>query len=220
MRKDAMDDQYDAIGEAGLHFFGKVSASIAHEIKNVLAIISENAGLLEDLSFAAQRGAAIDPERLNKACRQFTKQIHRADTIMKNMSRFAHSVDNFQARVDLCELTGLVANLAGRLAAMRKLTIQVEQPKAPLVFSGNPFLLQNLIWLCLEFAFKATNADSTLLLIPEGVDNGITLRICGIDSLDEGFSGKMPTGSDDLLAALGARLSANFNSKELILHLA
>ena len=39
----------------GLQFFGKVSASIAHEIKNVLAIINENAGLLEDLTFAARK---------------------------------------------------------------------------------------------------------------------------------------------------------------------
>jgi signal transduction histidine kinase len=215
-----MKVHYDVVGEAGLHFFGKVSASIAHEIKNVLAIISENAGLLEDLSFAAQRGSAIDPERLNKACRQFTKQIHRADGIMKNMSRFAHSVDNFEAQVDLYELTSLVANLAGRLAAMRKLAIQVEKPKTSATFSGNPFLLQNLIWLCLEFAFKSTAANSTLLLIPEGVGGEMTLRICGIEGIEEGFTEKMPAGSEDLMAALGAKLSANCHSKELILHLA
>lgn len=214
-----MHVQYDAIGGAGLRFFGKVSASIAHEIKNVLAIINENAGLLEDLSYAAQRGSAIDPERLNRACLQFTKQINRADGIMKNMSRFAHSIDNFDARVDLHELTTLVANLAGRLAAMRKLTIDVEQPATPVVFSGNPFLLQNLIWLCLELAFGVTAAGGTLLLSPAKDDAGITLRIGGIDSIDDGFAGRMPAGSEDLLAALGAKLSTDVNAKELTLHL-
>ncbi len=210
---------YDAIGEAGLRFFGKVSASIAHEIKNVLAIINENAGLLEDLTFAAQRGSAIDPERLSKVCGQFTKQIQRADGIMKNMSHFAHSVDVFDTRADLYEVTCLVANLAARLAAMRKLTIEVVPAKTLVLFTGNPFLLQNLIWLCLEFAFGATSAGSNLLLIPVNDDAGIALRIGGIDSLDAGFAGKMPTGYEDLLAALGAKLSANCNTKELILHL-
>ena len=32
-----------------LTFFGKVNASISHELKNILAIISETAGLLGDL---------------------------------------------------------------------------------------------------------------------------------------------------------------------------
>jgi hypothetical protein len=219
MRNDDMPVQYDVIGEAGLRFFGKVSASIAHEIKNVLAIINENAGLLEDLSYAAQRGSAIDPERLNRACRQFTKQINRADAIMKNMSVFAHSVDAFDGRINLYELTALVANLAGRLAAMHKLTIEVKQPVTPTVFSGNPFLLQNLIWLCLEFAFTATAAGGTLRLNPAGDDAGTTLRIGGMEDLDDNFVSRMPAGSEDLLAALGAKLSADCQTKELVLYL-
>lgn len=219
MTNSSMNVQYDIIGGAGLRFFGKVSASIAHEIKNVLAIINENAGLLEDLSFAAQRGAAIDPERLNKACRQFTKQIQRADEIMKNMSSFAHSVDEFPGEINLYELTVLVANLAGRLAAMRELTIQVEPPPTPVIFRGIPFIVQNLVWLCLEFAFKTASAGSILLLTPCMIDTGITIRIGGINNLDEGFTDCMPAESKDLLAALGANLSAACSAKELILRL-
>ena len=213
-----MKVHYDDVGGAGLHFFGQVSASIAHEIKNVLAIINENAGLLEDLSFAAQRGSAIDPQRLDKACRQFSKQIERADGIMKNMSRFAHSVDVFETQIDLYELTSLVAALAGRPAAMRKLVIEVEAPKAPVVFTGNPFLLQNQIWLCLEFAFKESGAGTTLRLIPMKDDSGIVaLRIGGFADLGEDFAEHLPAGHGNLLAALGATLSVDINNQELIL---
>ena len=35
----------------GLQFFGKMTASISHEIKNVMAIINESAGLLDDYCF-------------------------------------------------------------------------------------------------------------------------------------------------------------------------
>ena len=214
-----MSVQYDVIGGAGLRFFGKVSASIAHELKNVLAIINENAGLLEDLSYAAQRGSAIDPERLNRACRQFTKQINRADGILKNMSHFAHSVDQFDAQIDLHELARLVANLAGRLAAMCKITIEVQRPASPVVFSGNPFLLQNLLWLYLEFAFTMTAVGGTVRLNPAQDDAGTTLRIGGIDNIDDNFVSQLPAGSEDLLVALGGELSADCHSKELILHL-
>jgi C4-dicarboxylate-specific signal transduction histidine kinase len=214
-----MNAQYDTLSEAGLRFFGKVSASIAHEIKNVLAIINENTGLLEDLSFAAQRGSAIDPERLNKACRQFAKQIQRADGIMKNMSTFAHSVDSFTAQVNLYELTSLVANLAARLAAMRKLTIEVVEPTSPVPYSGNPFLLQNLIWLCLEYALGATEEGKTLQCTLTKDNTGTILRLRGIDRLESDFADRMPVGHDALVLALGAKLSADVTTEELILHL-
>ncbi|MCP3901564.1 MAG: sensor histidine kinase, partial [Desulfobacteraceae bacterium] len=37
-------------------FFGKITASITHEIQNVLAIIKENAGLMEDFLLINQSG--------------------------------------------------------------------------------------------------------------------------------------------------------------------
>ena len=212
-----MHSEYDSLGESGLQFFGKVSASIAHEIKNVLAIINENAGLLEDLTFAAQKGAAIDPDRLNRVCRQFSKQILRADEILKNMSRFAHSVDRFEAQVDLHELAVLVGNLAGRPAAMRKLLIVVEPPATPIIAKSNPFLVQNLIWLCLESAFGATTAGGTLRLAAERNDDRIGLRVGGIDGLTEDFAAQLPAAYADLLGAIGAKLVVDSVKKDLTL---
>lgn len=219
MNSDDRSSQYDAIGGAGLRFFGKVSASIAHEMKNVLAIINENAGLLEDLTFAAQRGKAIDPERLSKACQQFTKQIQRADGILKNMSRFAHSVDHFSGQIDVHDLAGLIGSLAGRPAAMRKLVIAVEPPPSPVFFTGNPFLLENMIWLCLEFAFAATGPGGTLTLSPIKTDSAVCLHISGIDGLAGDFAAGMPAGYEPLLRALGAELVADVAGRELVLRL-
>jgi len=212
-----MHSEYDSLGESGLQFFGKVSASIAHEIKNILAIINENAGLLEDLTFAAQKGTAIDPDRLNRVCRQFSKQILRADEIVKNMSRFAHSVDRFEVQVDLHELAVLVGNLAGRPAAMRKLSIIVEPLATPIILKNNPFLMQNLIWLSLESAFGATKAGGTLRLAAERNDGRISLRIGGIDGLTEGFAAQLPAGYADLLDAIRATLVVDPEKKNLTL---
>ena len=46
----------DPLGESGLRFFGKISASISHEIKNAIAVMNENAGLIKDLIMMAERG--------------------------------------------------------------------------------------------------------------------------------------------------------------------
>ena len=215
-----MHTQYDGIGESGLQFFGKVSASISHELKNVLAIINENAGLLEDLSFAAKRGSAIDPERLDRTVQNFQKQIHRADEILKNMSRFAHSVDSFAAQVNLHELTVLVAHLATRPAAMRKVSLETVPPPAPISLSTNPFLLENLLWFCLEMAISATTAGGTLTLTPGQSGAVPCLHIAGIDRLAESYPATMPAGHAELLTALDARLTADTATNTLTLHLA
>jgi signal transduction histidine kinase len=215
-----MVDQYEIIGETGLLFFGKVSASISHELKNVLAIINENAGLLEDLSFAARQGSPLDPERLDRVAGNFSKQIHRADTILKNLSTFAHSVDQFSAQVDLYELVRLVANLAGRPAAMHKITLETMQPSEPVHLAGNPFLLENLVWLCLEYAIAATSADRTLTLIPEKNDSGICLQIAARDGLSQAFAEQLPAGCKEILDALGAGLVPNATNNRLTLRLA
>ena len=212
--------QYDSIGETGLRFFGKVSASISHEMKNILAIINENAGLLEDLTFAARKGSPIDPERLNRMAGNFNKQIHRADAILKNMSCFAHSVDQFNAQVDLHELARLVANLAGRPAAMRKIILETVQPPEPVHLTTNPFVLENLIWLSLEYALSVTSAGQTLTLTPEKAESRVFLHLSAIDGLTTDFLGKMPTGYSEILAALRAELVPDYTNNKLTLHFA
>jgi signal transduction histidine kinase len=216
-----MSPQYDSIGEAGLRFFGKVSASISHEMKNVLAILNENAGLLEDLTFAAQKkGTIIDPERLNRSVQNSLKQIRRADEILKNMSCFAHSVDQFSLQVNLNELALLVANLAGRMAAMRKVSLETLTPLEPVNVTTNPFLLENLVWILIEYAIAATSAGRTLTLTPEKTDSGVYLHIAEIDGLTKDFLQEMPEGYKEILASLGAGITADFTTNTLTLHLA
>ena len=53
-----MPNTLDPLGEAGLRFYSKVSASISHEIKNSLAVINESAGYLEDVTLMAKKGKA------------------------------------------------------------------------------------------------------------------------------------------------------------------
>ena len=212
-----MTAQYDTIGGSGLQFFGKVSASVSHELKNVLAIINENAGLLEDLTFAARRGSPIDPDRLERTVQNFAKQIRRADEILKNMNRFAHSVDQFEAQVDLGDLAGLVAQLAGRKAAMGRILLETTPPSQPVVLTTNPFLVENPIWLTLECAIAATAAGGTIRLESEKTNDAVLLHVSGISDLAGSLPGGMPAGHEDILAALGATMKPDIDGNRLTL---
>ncbi len=164
-----MSDYQESIGECGLHCFGSISASISHELKNALAIINENAGLLEDLSSMAEKGLPLDPARLKSLAASIGKQIQRADGIIRNMNRFAHSADEAVKCIDLGETLALTVALSSRLAAMKSVTLNFIPPPQPIFATTRLFYLENLVWLCLKEFIESTAVakEITLSLRPQ-----------------------------------------------------
>lgn len=205
---------WELLGETGLQFFGKMSASISHEIKNVLAIINENAGLLEDLTVMAGRGLPVDPERLKTQAGRIIKQIRRGDDIVKGMNRFAHSVDDPLRQADLHDTLGFMCTLSGRFASMRGITLELEPPSTQVPITTNPFFLQNLIWLCLDFAMGSTGTGKTVALRAERIEKGARIRFSKLQDL--GKTGSFPEDRvKALLQALNADLLVDRERGEL-----
>ena len=216
-----MNGQLETIAESGLQFFGKMAASISHEIKNVLAIINENAGLLEDLTLLAEQGMAIDPQRLKAMSQALMRQIKRADTIVKDMNRFAHSADVSLQITDLKDLMGLLLALSNRFAAMRGITLNPKLDPSPVTLRTSPFLLMNLLWLCLDFAMAATGEDKIVDLITQKTDAAIQIRFKRIGGLAEAASWQFPTEREKrLLDLLKAELEVRTGDHEIIVRLA
>jgi signal transduction histidine kinase len=140
----------DMQGETGLKFFGAVTASISHEMKNRMAIINEQAGLLEDLVRMAGQGRELDHARLLRLADSVKSQISMADDIIKNMNRFAHLPDVFWQTSDLCDLVSLAARLSKRMADTKGVRLETRVPETAVKVTTSPFLLLNLIWPCLE----------------------------------------------------------------------
>ncbi|MBF0203098.1 MAG: HAMP domain-containing histidine kinase [Desulfamplus sp.] len=152
-----------SIGNSGLQYFGSMSASIAHEIKNALAITNENAGLMEDLSLMViKSGQPLDPERIAKLSRKVMDQVKRADEIVKKMSRFAHSVDDPVKVINLTELLDLTLDLGRRSASAYGVTLAPVQCEIPISVQTNPFILMNLLWLVIKSASTRVNSDKQL----------------------------------------------------------
>jgi hypothetical protein len=208
-----MSDYQESIGECGLHCFGTISASISHELKNALAIINENAGLLEDLSFMAEKGLPLDPARLKSLAASINKQIQRADGIIRNMNRFAHSADEAVKSIDLGETLALTVALSSRLAAMKSVTLNFIPPQKPIFATTRLFYLQNLIWLCLKEIFESpcVAEEITLTLWPQ--PEGAAVIFSPVDAPVNN------TSTIDLLNYLKAIQSADPKKRELIIKL-
>ena len=114
-----MNNQCDIIGVEGLQFFGKMSASISHEIKNVLGISNENTGLIEEYTIMAEKGAPFDPGKFRSLAEKVGAQIRRADGILKNMTTFAHSIDESAKSIDLADFLEFAQAFFARFEVMR-----------------------------------------------------------------------------------------------------
>ncbi|MBW2582588.1 MAG: HAMP domain-containing histidine kinase, partial [Deltaproteobacteria bacterium] len=188
-----MDQKPGNTSEMGLQFFGRMSASISHEIKNVLAIINENAGLLEDFSLMAERGMPIDPGRLKTMAEKVKLQISRADGIIKNMNRLAHSIDENITTVDLDQTIELVIALTARIAAMRGVKVDLQLPGSPLTIPTAPFFLMNLLCLCLDFSMSASGDEKRVELVVEETENSVRIRFRRLAGLTEALLETFPS---------------------------
>ncbi len=206
---------------AGLHFFGQISASISHEIKNVLAIINENAGLLEDLTFMADRGKPIDPARLTRMAATIKKQIGRADNIIKNMNSIAHSINQTVTTVDLNETVELIIALTARFAAMKNIQVDLQLPQDPLKIQTVPYRLMNLLWLCLDFAMDASGELKQIDVVAEETNDDIRIQFKRLSRLSDMVSNTFPSDYENcLLEILDAELRIEIEAEMIFLRFA
>jgi len=212
-----MDRHRELVYEEGLAFLGKISSANSHEIKNCLAIINENAGLLEDFSLMAQQGIPLDPERLNRLAEKIKKQVRRANDIVKHTNQLAHSSDRPAQETDLGETLVLMCALAERFAAMQDVSLQPTIPKQSIRVVTTPFRLNHLLWRCIEYVIqKSKEGHSIDLMLNEHAD-GISITLKPIEELDNSVH-EMLIHSETvkaLLNELGASLTVDIAKEEL-----
>jgi signal transduction histidine kinase len=156
-----MKNAKNLFGYDSLAFFGRVNASISHELKNIMAIISETAGLLSDLSEMASTGTPVDPGLLKNSTDSIMEEIQRGFETIRQMNRFSHSVDKPVISTDLIELLNLVCHLCNYLSfsGMLRVTQWVGDPP---VVQTCPFQLQAIVYEIIVQHFKNAGPDGQL----------------------------------------------------------
>ncbi len=215
-----MSNRIDPLGEAGLQFYSKVSASISHEIRNSLAVLNESAGYLEDVTLMAKKGMEINMERLESLAGSMLKQVQRANGIVKNMNRLAHSLDDPASQTDLNALLELMISLSERTTVTRGFKVSAAFSDSAITITTNPFFLENLIWLILDFAMSATGDTKTIAMQPTKTDSGAEINFTGLDKLTENaFNDFLSDRIRLIQAALNCTLQPNENKGILTLRL-
>ena len=199
-----MQPDWKTLGPEGLTFFGRMCASVSHELKNSLAMINENAGLIGDLLMMAGRGKPLDPDMLNTASGRIAKHVAKADGIIGNLNRFAHLADHPVERVELAEHVALCVALHMRLASQRQVELAFEGGAEAVELRTRPFLLANAVHVCLAMALD-TAAQGRIELRLAAAPEGASIYFSGLAA-----GAPAPAGqAEELFAALGAHATCD-----------
>ena len=159
-----MEKDENALAQGGMKFFGRMSASATHEIKNILAIINESAGLLEDLSVMAGKGHPLSFERTMDISQRVTRQVRRADLVVKKLNQLSHSVDHSMGLLDLEKTVCFVLDLGSRLVESQGACVKVTPPVSPIQVSSNLLYLENMIWRAIEAACRVAEGKKQIMV--------------------------------------------------------
>ncbi|MHC1729819.1 MAG: sensor histidine kinase [Syntrophobacteraceae bacterium] len=181
-QKCLLDEQL--IQSQKLAAIGELSAGIAHEINNPLAIISQ------EIEWARYQFQEEEPDEKSRAelqdsLNEIARQVDRCREITHKLLDFARKKDPLIQGIDINKLVEDMAKLVERETSQRDIEIVREYQKdLPSVFTDPPLLRQVVLNL-LNNAVQAVGQDGKIKIqtqIPENgtVEIGIGDTGCGI----------------------------------------
>ena len=179
------DADWKSIAREEVKFFGSVSAAISHEINNRFAVINEKAGLLQDLAGMMVQGKEVDPERIRVQSGKIAEQVRMAKLVVKNLNRFAHSVDVEHAEVDVAEMIEFVTALYSRKAEMADARLTVVESLDPAIVATSPFVLEVLIGRGTEIALSMIGESGVIAVDARAISGGVRVRFSGLEGLSD-----------------------------------
>lgn len=150
MTPDDNNGRSQKLKNGDLAFFGALTASVSHELNNIISIIDQSAGLLTDLLAGAQSGRPLSPEQLERIADRIKYQTGRGVDFIRRLNAFAHSTDEPVREFELNQLVENLAALTVRFASLKGVNLKVTYSDQPLNIIASPFLIQQVLYLIIK----------------------------------------------------------------------
>jgi C4-dicarboxylate-specific signal transduction histidine kinase len=163
--------------ESGLAFFGRITASVSHDINNVLSTMGEFSGLLQDFIEAGQQKGDIPPERLQRLADGLAAQVQKGAAIVKRLNRFAHTTDEPRKSIELSEFLELIMALSQRFAGLKQVTLKAAFAAEPITIQTSPFMLQQVVFHCIDLALVTADRNHPVTVSTSAEEQGAGITV-------------------------------------------
>ncbi len=162
----------------GLGFCGAITASVTHELNNILGTIDQLSGLLEDLALTLTQGDVATGNQLTAISDRIFKQTARGMTLVKRLNTFAHFRDDVAAKFDIYDAVENLLALMKRLALLKKVELILTKPAEEIIVKTNPFSLLEIIFLAINRILPCTKKETVIevVLSKQNSDAVITIK--------------------------------------------
>ena len=206
-------------------FFGRITAGVTHELKNVLAIINESSGLMQDLLALAKETPSYH-DRFQRALTSIKGQVQRGQNLIAKLNQFAHTPDTTVGTVDLFEPAVLLAALSQRFATLKNVALKIIPPEQPVTATLNLVHFQMALFAAIECWLSLAAAGNELSIHLLRMENSCAIRLS--------CEGALPAGTDpagalaaaekwpllqDLAATLGGTVAIDAHKPGILLTL-
>ncbi len=195
---------------------GRMLAGMTHETKNILAIIKESSGLLQDILHLKKRKAALNAEQIEKVASRIKAQVERGNDQLAALNWLAHSMSDRSSSVGVNELCSGVVNLMQRLARLKQVELELQPANRDATVEADVVALFFVVVTCIEYCLDRESPKGRVVLRPEASGEEAILKIVGGSVGErqptakiEADGGSLPPELADLepfLEPLGARL--------------
>jgi len=157
---------------------GELAASIAHEINNPLAVISESAGWLRSRIEHGDLSSEELKSSVDRALSKIESAVDRAARISRNFLRFSRAPDSMVREIELNDLAVEVRELNLRSAAAA--SIEIDVVRAPAGEDGvvtDPYQLRQVLLNLVTNALHAIGREGRVEMIVEGGPNQVSIAV-------------------------------------------
>jgi len=196
---------------------GRMTAGMTHELKNVLAIIKECSGLLEDILRLSKGDAVPRREQIEKMASRIKAQVTRGNEHLASLNWLAHSVSDRSTAVEINELSSEIVKLMQRFARLKQVELAVERSDPDVTLHTDLPQLLVLLVTCLEYCLNRESPQGRVVLRAGGTGKEATFGIVtgptagpGRPESSESDGGRLPpdlANLEPLLGRLRARLA-------------
>jgi C4-dicarboxylate-specific signal transduction histidine kinase len=183
----------DTSGKLEAAFIGRITASTTHEFRNVLAIIKESAGLIEDLVNSDSLGGPEQAERLLKVTRRIDAQVGRGAELLSHLNRFSHCIDRSQNGVGLDQEVEQVVFLSQRLAREGRYQLEAVPGTENLTVMINSLRFQMVLFTAVECCLEQVPDGGSVTVRTFRNGNQPAIEFTG--EADDGSALPSPTGA-------------------------
>ncbi|MCF8107249.1 MAG: hypothetical protein K9K64_17365 [Desulfohalobiaceae bacterium] len=142
--------------------WGKICAGYTHEIKNILAIINESKGLIDDIHHLNKQTEQAFQEKIAASLDIIQQQVERGERLSSLMNTFAHTPDQEVAPVSIGETLSVLLGLSERFARQKKITLELDEQPKKLTLVTRPVEFMHLLFVGLELALAVLESGDDI----------------------------------------------------------